>query len=214
MVHSKKEFADLAGMPTNKLSVFISRKKVILLGDGMIDDTDPRNRVFLEKWRGRSAETVKESVKFEEKLVKKPKKEAESSFKKKEPPLILGEKQSYTESERQLKYLDTLKRQREIDKLDIDIQKKRGEVVPSELIKPVFLQHNQSIITEINNRSSDFIRIFSKKKALSLHETAEIKGKVVNWINEVMDKSIEISISSIETIISEHSETKGVGEHG
>lgn len=61
-----------------------------------------------------------------------------------------------TNSTKKLKYLDTIKRTKEIEKLQIEIQKKKGEVVPVELIKPVILQHNQSILTEFKNMMMKF----------------------------------------------------------
>lgn len=212
MLHTKKAFAELACMPTNKLAVFISRKKVILLGDGMIDDADPRNRLFLEKWRGRTDEPIDETEQApKEKPVKVTKKNA---FAGEEEAVIVGTGQTYTESERQLKYLDTIKRQKEIEKLDIDIQKKRGEVVPSELIKPIFLQHNQSILTEFKNATDEILRIFSKKKSLTVNEVAEIKGEMTSCINEAINKAIASSKKAVQSVIDEHKETKWVGEHG
>lgn len=57
-LHTKKEFATLCGLTTNKLSVYHSRNKFLLTGD-LIDDTLPQNKEFLiyhsEKNRGKLA---------------------------------------------------------------------------------------------------------------------------------------------------------------
>ncbi len=207
MFHTKKEFASLVGKPTNELSVHISRGKVIVHTDGLlIDDENFKNRAYIEKWRGRMVEEKYSSVKSDTKI-KVPAIENNEQE-------VIGEGQSYTESERQLKYLDTLKRQKEIEKLDIDIAKKRGEVVPSELIKPVFLQHNQSILTEFKNTTDEIIRIFSKKKALSVEEMADVKGKCVESINRSIGKALAATEKAVDSIIQNHSESKGVGQHG
>lgn len=204
---SKKEFAAACGIKTNTLSVQIMRGKVICENE-LIDSNNEKNKFFLEKQSSRKQEPVEKQEKTSIEIVKQsiipdntPLKDVESN-----------EGQSYTESERQLKYLDTLKRRKEIEKLEIDIQKKRGEVVPSELIKPVFLQHNQSIITEFKNATDEVIRIFSKKKSLTINEVAEIKGELIQSINVAIGKATLASVKGVESIILNHSEKRGVGE--
>lgn len=194
----KKEFSKLCGKPVNKLWTYIDRGKIILLGDGKLDTNDPRNKAFLEKWAART--DIKTEI------------QTPTVIESKIPEQSEG--QSYTESERQLKYLDTIKRQKEIEKLEIEIQKKKGEVVPSELIKPVFLQHNQSIITEFKNATDEIIRIFSKKRSLTVEEVAEIKGETTETINNAINKATFSTIKAVESIVSEHQDKKNVGEHG
>lgn len=198
----KKEFSKLCGKPVNKLWTYIDRGKIILLGDGKLDTNDPRNRAFLEKWAARTdtKTEIQDPAVIESKIQL--------------PAPEQSEGQSYTESERQLKYLDTIKRQKEIEKLEIEIQKKKGEVVPSELIKPVFLQHNQSIITEFKNATDELIRIFSKKRSLTVEEVAEIKGEATETINNAINKATFSTVKAVESIVLEHQDKKNVGEHG
>lgn len=207
----KKDFAELCGLPTNKLWSYVQRGKIILLSDGMIDVSDPRNKAFLEKRKGRLIASNPEQK--QEKTRTKSVIQAIIPETTDLKDVEIHEGQSYTESERQLKYLDTLKRRKEIEKLEIDIQKKRGEVVPSDLIKPVFLQHNQSILTAFKNATDEILRIFGKKRSLSVNESAEIKTELVNTINLSIAKAIEASIKSVEIIIEQHSEARGIGNH-
>ena len=212
---TKKEFANLCNMPTKSLAIYIQRGKVISKNE-YIDANLDANQSFIQKY----------SVKKEDRVAPIPiiKEKKEVVVKTITPALenyienILvtqkSEGQSYTESERQLKYLDTLKREKEIERLQIDIDKKKGVVVPSDLIKPIFLQHNQYIITEFKNAADEIIRIFSKKKSLSVNEVAEIKGEMVSCINLSVDKASLASINSIDNIILDYSQTKQVGEHG
>ena len=198
---TKKEVADLCGLETKNLSVYITRGKVVVGENDLIDSTVDKNRAFIEKRKNKTVNIqIQTPTVLESKIPQQPTEKSEG--------------QTYTESERQLKYLDTIKREKEIEKLEIEIQKKKGEVVPSELIKPVFLQHNQSILTEITNRTDEFVRIFSKKKSLTVNEVAEMRGELTSWINESMNKAILSSIKSVESIIEEHQLKKSVGEHG
>jgi len=194
---TKKEIAELCGLETKNLSVYIMRGKVIVGKNDLIDTNVDKNKSFIEKRKGKISDVkIQTTTVIESKVSEQ------------------SEGQSYTESERQLKYLDTIKRQKEIEKLEIEIQKKKGEVVPSELIKPVFLQHNQSIITEFKNATDEIIRIFSKKRSLTVEEVAEIKGETTETINNAINKATFSTIKSVESIVSEHQDKKNVGEHG
>lgn len=198
---TKKEISDLCGLETKNLSVYITRGKVIVGKDDLIDTTIDKNKAFIEKRKGKVSDVkIQTPTVIESKINSQPQEQSEG--------------QSYTESERQLKYLDTIKRQKEIEKLEIEIQKKKGEVVPSELIKPVFLQHNQSIITEFKNATDEIIRIFSKKRSLTVEEVAEIKGETTETINNAINKAIISTVKAVESIVLEHQDKKNVGEHG
>lgn len=206
-LHSKKQFADLCGIATNNLSVQIGRGKVIVVND-LIDDTQEKNKAFLQKRISKNQPNLNQQTNTSVVLT-------ENIINSQKNPIELiqpNENQSYTESERQLKYLDTLKRQAEIEKLSLDVAKKKGEVIPSELIKPVFLQHNQSIITEFKNVTDEIIRMFAKKKSLSVNEVAEITGELTSCINNAMNKATTATVNSIESIVNDFAEKKGVGE--
>jgi uncharacterized protein YjgD (DUF1641 family) len=210
-LHSKKQFADLCGIATNNLSVQIARGKVIVVND-LIDDTLEKNKSFFEKRASKKPANSNQNASSETNTSKI---SVESVVKLPQNPNELiapSENQSYTESERQLKYLDTLKRQAEIEKLSLDLAKKKGEVIPSELVKPVFLQHNQSIITEFKNVSDEVIRMFAKKKSLTVNEVAEITGELTSCINNAMNKATNATVNAIDSIVNDFAEKKGVGE--
>lgn len=203
---TKKQFSVEYGIATNKLSVYISRNKVILKND-LIDTTNEINRAFIEK--NCAAKTVIEVAKPTSQNVKteKPKPESfEFNLSDGVPTL--------TESTRVLKYKDTIKRDKEIEKLQIEIEQKKGIVIPSELVKPVFLQHNQFVTTEFKNAADELLRRYSKKHSLNSNEIAEMKGELVEVINVAIKKATQSSIKNVSNIIKDFSVKKGVGEHG
>lgn len=219
-LHTKKQFSDLCGIATNNLSVQIARGKVILTGD-IIDDTIDKNRAFLEKRISKKTieseiSPIAKTKNHEQIIIPVPKlsdqKIEQGSTDQKFELVSPDEKQSYTESERQLKYLDTVKRKAEIEKLYLDVAKKKGEVIPSELVKPVFLQHNQSIVTEFKNAADDIVRMFAKKKSLTVNEVAEITGELTSSINNAINKATTTTINSVDSIVNDFAEKKGVGE--
>lgn len=215
------DYAKNCFIETKALSVYIQRNQVVVREDGLVDLDNEFNKRFLEKRILKNNSEPKQEVKIKTSPKKETIKQEEKTIPElqteslpKNIPIITTPSQSYTESERVLKYLDTLKRTKEIEKLEIDINKKLGVVVPSELIKPIWLQHNQFILTELKNAVEDILRIIIKKKDLSVNESAEIRGSLIASINQSMDKASNSSIKNLNNIISEFSEKKNVGEHG
>jgi hypothetical protein len=203
-IYTQKEFAALVNMPPNRLTIYKNRGKINIINH-QVDTADAINAAFLDKYRTRNVPKQEITTTIVPKVVQTKLAVDETLF-------VPTENQSYSESERQLKYLDTLKRKKEIEKLDIDIAKKRGEVIPTELMSPLVLQHNQSITTEYKYVIDEFIRIFSAKYRLNVNEIAEITGKMTQSLNKSVDKATETTINSIESIVNEYAEKRGVGE--
>ena len=207
-LYTKREFATICKLETKELSVYISRNKVVVEKD-FIDSDNDINKVFIEK-RGVCFLPPKENIdKIEQNQAKK-----EVETENDEENINSNNVPSLQKSTTLLKHLDTVKRTKEIEKLQIEIQKKKGEVVPVELIKPVILQHNQSILTEFKNAGDEILRIMSKKYSFSVDDLAFCKGEFVKTINNSMGKAIYATTKSIDSIIQNHIEKKGVGEHG
>jgi len=198
---SKKEFADRCGMATKNLAVYIKRGKVILLDDDYIDDVDHRNLAFLQKQKVKNGE--KEVIVANVPALKsdKPAKSAE-----------VDENNNYAALDLKKTSVQVEKLEQEVRLLKLKEEKLKGVVVPSELIKPVFLQHNQSIITEVHNSSAEFARIFAKKHSLNVNDVAEINGELIKWFNLAINKATVLSVKSIDNIVNDYSEKKGVGE--
>ena len=240
---TKKQFAEYLGIENKHISVYHNRNKIeydYSTNKELIDTENETNKALIEQIQAKKGENIPKTAK---KQVKEPKK-VENTLKIPNPTAFLPKIPSFqpkidlnnanvnkevsekhiedenndtptlTNSTKKLKYLDTIKRTKEIEKLQIEIQKKKGEVVPVELIKPVILQHNQSILTEFKNAGDEILRIMSKKYSFSVDDLAFCKGEFVKTINNSMGKAIYATTKSIDSIIQSHIEKKGVGEHG
>lgn len=240
---TKKQFAEFVGIENKHISVYHNRNKIeydYSTNKELIDTENETNKALIEQIQAKKGENIPKTAK---KQVKEPKK-VENTLKIPNPTAFLPKIPSFqpkielnnanvnkevsdkhiedenndtptlTNSTKKLKYLDTIKRTKEIEKLQIEIQKKKGEVVPVELIKPVILQHNQSILTEFKNAGDEILRIMSKKYSFSVEDLAFCKGEFVKTINNSMGKAIYATTKSIDSIIQSHIEKKGVGEHG
>lgn len=197
---SKKEYAQMCGMNTRALSVYINQeKKVKVCDDDMIDTDDPMNRLFLDRRIAKGKVRPKGEI-------------ATESNENTNTPKNIGDVPTLEDSERLLRYLDTQKREKEVEKLQIEIQKKRGEVIPSELIPPIFLQHNQSILTAMKNEFDEWLRNHAKKYSIGINEVADARREATEWLNHAMNKAIDLSIVAVDAIVREYSEKRGVGE--
>lgn len=208
---TKKEFAGLCDIATKNLATYILRKKVVAREDGLIDTADEKNKAFLQKYAKAKTEAAPQIT------IPEPSKEEEGTIQVNlgdGGQLVLDLKNipQYKDSERLLKYLDTLKRQREVEKLELENAKKKGEVIPSELIQPLFMQHNQSLITEYKNATDEIVRTIKKKKDLNANEEAEIKGQLVQIVNTAMEKATTMTIKGLDNIINDFKDKRGRGE--
>ena len=203
---TKKQFGAITGVQTKALSVFISRGKVIV-EKNLIDTENSINIAFMNKHKVIIGENF-EQIPREETWI-------DPATKVTNPPGLFDESiPQYHISEQKLKYLDTLKREKEISLLKIKEEKINGTVIPSELIKPVFLQHNQSVITEFKNMTEETLRSIAKTYSIPLNKVAELKGEWMKGINRAILKATELSVKAVDVIINDFSEKRGVGQRG
>ena len=205
------DFAQLCNKSDAYISMNVKRGKIIT-ESGMILDDHPVNVSFKEKC-----------------LNPKPKKEKSKPKKENPSPEIkihLQEEKngnpqtelfdsnipSYTESNQKLRYLDTLKREKEIEKLEIEIAKKNGELVPTELVSILMAQFSKSMLNAFQNAGENLLMAVGHKKKLSLEESSELKYELVVIINQAMDEAVADSKKGLKNVISEYSEKKGVGQ--
>jgi|ERR1044072_161077 hypothetical protein len=214
---TKKEFAGLCGITTSNLSNYKTRGHVVYSGD-YIDDSIDLNAAFLEKYGTKIKKedpkkpaAKKPTGKLKVKAAKRPDLPApnvgpdEDEADGKDDP-------AYRESMRELKALDVVKRRAEIEKIQLHLQKQRGELIPYDLVKPLFAQHNQSIVTEFKNAVDEIIRIFTKKRDLNVNEIAEINMDLIASINSAVTKAIKQSVKGVDDIVADFISKKNVGE--
>jgi len=191
-----KQLSEMTGRDSRHLSMCRIRGNIIETnaGSGLYNTDNKTNKVFIDK------ELAKKS---------KPKPERE------EIDYEIGEDgvPEIDVSTKLYKHLQTIKTQKEIEKITLDNEKKQGQLVPFDLIQPVFLQHNQSILMSFTNCIDDILRVFGKVKELTNEEASELRGKLRVTINEAMDEADKNTLKSLNVVINNYSITKGVGEH-
>ena len=206
---SHTEMAKLVGLTSGNLTNMVKRGKAVKNEDGYFDDKQILNKHFIEKRQGRLVDSKQEPETKPQKSSKVVVKDEDTG-----EDVVIDESTipSYTQSERLLKYLDTIKREKEIEKLNLEIEKKKGEVIPSELIKPVFLQHNQFVLMEMKNADDEMISVFSHKYDLTAEDTAFIRQEWVKRRNAAISNATTASVKNVGSIVNEFAEKRGKGE--
>lgn len=193
-LHSKKEFAELCGMPSKSLSVYISRGHVLVEND-QIDDKNAVNAAFREKHGAKAGRKQSKAA---------------------------PEKKSTAKSQADEGYIQTL-RDKALEDLEskrvntelkrLEIKKKMGQVVPTEDVKQLFVLHSENIKSAYVEASDNLIVIFSNKGGLNATDISEMRKKFVDLVNSAIDKAIAGTRSNLQTLVAEFSEKRGVGQH-
>lgn len=192
--YTKTEFAAIFKQESNYLSVMIKRGKVVVGEDGLIDTEDEVNSFYLSK------RLLKAGILNLEGATINKRKGDDSDI------------PEYVESEKKLKYFDTIKRDEEIKKLRLEIAKKTGEVIPSGLIGPMITRHNHAIIMAQKNADEEMLQELGKLYDMNANDIARIRGEWVSRRNKSVDDATIASIAALDGIIMEYSAQRGVGE--
>ncbi len=213
---TKKEFAAKVGRNTRWLAVYIKNGKVVLSEDpDFIDPEQGANAVFLERHAHR-ADGVKAN---------KPK-AAPAGFSKKQKALVeeivAWDESSEDEdpdgipgivkSERAYKHALAIKTTREGELKKLQIDKIKGHVIPSGLIMPVILQHNQSMLAAQVNADEEMLTYVAQKAGLGSDAMAHMRGEWAAQRNAAIKAATQETIDKIDDIVDDFAATKGVGE--
>lgn len=225
--YSKKEFADLCGVGTNYLSVVIGRHKVVVDADGQIDTANDKNRLYLEKIYGRMDLVPPKGVVAATTVA--PNEGTAKSIPL--PVLPAGNKKdltdeelkdalaacggmTYEQLERVYKFLQGEKLKSDIEKNRIEIQKKRGEVVPVSPIEQLVFQFKQHTLTQQKIAYQAFLNEIGHKYSITAEDMGYYKGFFIKQLNISVAEASESFTMQLEATLKEFSVRKRVGEHG
>jgi hypothetical protein len=216
---TKAQFADKIGRPSNFLSVYITRKEVVIhSGEGkkaLIDDEHPVNFAFLVKKGAQELtkkpetiekttdSTVYNAVVVEESSEKKDKKKVPSNGKDANEVYMKNLALIQEEKER----TGLQKQQAELEKINLYNQKMRGELLPIALFRPLLARNNQNLTTTFKNTAEELISNMAKKKDFSLEERAELSAQLFSGINKAITDAHDMTVQNLDTIIDDYKES-------
>jgi len=123
-----------------------------------------------------------------------------------------GENSSFIDLEHQAKKIDIQNKEASLRLSELREQKLRGETMPTEVVKSMLHVNNSSILTSFKAGVDVIIDQISKKKSLTRKDEAELRGEMIEVLNNCVDEAIELSKKEIKNIIASYQESRGRGE--
>jgi hypothetical protein len=214
-LHTKKAFAALCGLTTGNLSNYAARKKIIYTGD-FIDDSIEPNLSFLKTRQKQPIVPVFEyppgidKMKLSRKTTPPIQSIPESTPAPTQSP---GYKTAQHELER-------IKTAAQIEKLEVETrlkllieQQKKGENIPTEIVKTIMAQLSKSFISKFQSAAENILLEIAKTKSLSRAETAQIRGRLIFIINDGTTAAVVDAQKQMRNVIRDLSIKRGIGEH-
>lgn len=208
---SKSEFCELYLIKSKDLSNYIKRGNVVVDSDGLINSDEDKNRQFIVRRRAKMDNALADPA------IKSDSPRAAARMREvmdgdSDSPSDGSGIMSLTQSDQHYKHYLAVKTERSAESERLKIAKMRGEVIPSELIPPVFLQHNQSFITAFKQAAEEMLTDYGKIKRFSIEEIAAMRAKLYSTINTYGKRAINDSLKAVAVIVQDFSIKRGVGE--
>jgi len=220
---TKKEFAEICGIRTKDLSVYILRSKVIVGSDGMIDDKNEHNIAFIAN-RGRKPkkEVIPKTVRaLKKKPITKPvqKKKPVKSLKENAPVIETPEPKPEPEIDSVLEAERLERAELDKAKLKADLQNKllsadiarinkerlQGQLIPTDLAISVIKLQADSLKVAYHAAAEHLILIIGQRKKLNNKDISNIRRDLTGTINKAVDVGANESHKGIKRIVKEYS---------
>lgn len=212
-IHSKREFCEIVGIKTKDIHGYKKNGKIFVNDDGTIDDNLPVNNEFiLKRQKYMEVHGVKSSLPVMTTSVISNTKKVVKTLPAESNPGY-GELLESRSIDLETKKLALRRAKVDLELKEIDREKKLGQLIPLELVKPIISTLSYSIITECKNYIDERDRLISKQYNIPAAEVAENKGILTKGLNKAQEKAVAAALSKIKAIVSEFAETRRVGEH-
>ena len=212
MKYTRAEFSEKTKIEDKNITVYLLRRKLVLNASGEIDDADPVNFMFLQK----------RMSKLERKVVGNPPKKKEEKAKPEPAKKPQNEEISrqntnrneLLEMDKEKGKLDLNQRRNVIQMQELELAKKRGELIPTEIVRKLVIQQSEGTKIAYTEACENLIVILSQKKQMTSDEVSDIRKQFMAIVNSAIDTSIEITKRNMVEIVKEFSQKRGVGQHG
>lgn len=228
----EKEFAQHSGVQHGYVKMYIKRGKILVNEDGLIDDKEPLNQLFVEKRKDKKEEKKQSQPKVNGNLKNRkpsntkvidrevvnsisdrtPKPEIRKAQSSRQKGSISEGTQLTLDLDLRTKEAEFEKKQQEIELNRLKIAKLKGDVIPTDLVKVVFGQHFKSVTTAFHQGADGFISTVAKRAGIEKAEIATLRGELIEIVNQAVKDAVQDSKSSINNIVREYSVKRGVGE--
>lgn len=210
-LYKPAEFARICAISPKNFFTYKSRKKVVVNVDGLVDDSDPLNVQFKqmceENAKKRAAKGIESPQVSSEKTAKMkefPGKTPEDEDKKERKAnndAFNAKVHDKINVETDLKRKQSELKDMEARMLKMKEQKMLGQLLPTDMIKPLFQTHFQSLTIEFQHLINAMITDVSVKIKLDRNTQAELRRKAVTDLNLAIEKAIFHTQRGIDQLI-------------
>jgi hypothetical protein len=211
-----KEFAADCGVDISYLRVYIGRNSVVM-ADGLIDDTLPKNIKFRETRLLKQAKKEKEvkSERSDEEKMSRYKTVEISETTDKIPSTVRKKKSpdpNFTDLKDEKTALEIEKLQEEIEKLQHTNAKLAGDNIPTALVQEVFIRHNKNFVSSFKSGMENWITEIEKKYGLAHEDATHMRGELIENINTWGLEALGETKKDLKLIVKQTTIKRGVGE--
>jgi hypothetical protein len=219
----KSQFAKALGVRNSNINVYESRNKIVVNNDGMIDTTNPVNKIFIET-RKANGKIFDLNLAFSPRdksqlpIIKEVKKEVKEKIDLKE---IIEDENHVPQKQRQQKSrnadisLVEQKMELEIKKMKVQIEidtlkklKIEGQLVPVDAIQNIFMWAIDTFHNTYQQEVTGLANIFEADHKKFIQITKDLSQR----LNKIKADAKENLLLGIEGIIEEYQEVRGRGE--
>lgn len=213
-LYKQGEFAQKCGIEQAYLTMYRKRGKVVLTDDGMVDEGNATNALFMQKCLTRPPKEPK--VKSEGTIKSTDGKQVKD--KKASKARITEKKSTSADTKADERFdLETTKKKIEIEKLqreatlaEMEHEKRIGKLLPTAPVQNLFIQIIKSYTISFKQAADKILMDFAKRAKMNRNDIAQMKGELIAAINKASDDGLAESKKSVGNIISEYSQTRKV----
>jgi hypothetical protein len=212
----KVEFAAECRVSKAHVSVAITRGKIIVREDKLIDSKNEINRLYIERClenKARQPDKPKDVTTGQERgKVAKSKRS-----KPQEPAEIPNRAEDPTKSARITQKFDVelQEKQARIEKMRLDARlmemkeaKLTGQLIPTDLVFGTIRQLTQSLLVNFNNSTDAWLVDLAKKLKIDRAMLADLRKDVKKVLNSSVDMAVTDAQKNVENITKEYSQRK------
>lgn len=111
-------------------------------------------------------------------------------------------------AEARYKAARAIKTEKEAELSDIRVEKVRGSIIPTDIVIPIFVQHNQHILNAQKIADDEILNDLAHRFSIGGDDVAKLRGEFVKRRNEAMKKATEASEKGIDAQVKNFIDTK------
>lgn len=223
---TRKEVCDKIGVKQATITMAVNRNHIEITESGMIDIDNTKNAAWLEKQR-RLVEQKQQSGGKKGRTKKKPTKKGKKKSPDPSPEPPSGNEPQQTggnvtgNGNKKTKAQETFEEKEQADiavkwasyELKVaEIEKRKGNNLPKELVTRVFSQYMKNINDENLNSAEKIVTDFASRVRMSDEQKAQMREMLLNEFNDNAQRVAEETKKELSKLSNQVSEERGRGE--